>query len=280
MKLFRKFLQWIVSSQLLISIGAGLYYLTGCMLLQAQFIFPLSRFLVILGGAWLTYATFRGILKIQKRKFLTIALYLTYAVFLIYYIPLLEIIFLLHLAILSFLYEPSSFNMKIVSLRKVPMLKLIILSYIWASLSSFYPAITLDVSIFQRSVSNLFWIQFTFILSITIPFDIRDFYMDLKENLITMPRVFGFKISKSIALVFLAINTILIVNWNDNHYENIIISLLAAVLIWRADRKRSELYYGLWIDGLLVLYFLFVYVHYHQDIRLLDDLNSILVKYL
>jgi len=280
MKLFKKFLQWIVSSQLLISIGAGLYYLTGCLLLQAQFTFPLSRFLVILGGTWLTYATFRGILNIHNRKTLTIALYLVYAMFLIYYIPFLEIIFLLHLAILSFLYEPSSFNIKIFSLRKVPLLKLIILSYIWASLSSFYPAITLDVNIFQRSVSNLFWIQFTFILSITIPFDIRDFYLDLKENLITMPRIFGFKVSKYIALTFLVINTILIVNWHDKHYENIIISFLAAILIWHSDRKRSNLYFGLWIDGLLVLNFIFVYIHYHHDILFLDDLNLILFKYL
>lgn len=280
MNFIRKFLQWIVSSQLLISIGGGLYYLTGYMLLLSQFAFPWPRFIVIIGGTWLTYSTYRGILNLGRRTIVTVLLYSIFCLFLVFFIPFLEVLFLLHLAVLSFLYEPTSFvKINFFSLRKVPLLKLIILSYIWASISSYYPAINLDLSLFNRAVSNLFWIQFTFILSITIPFDIRDFYLDLKENLITMPRVFGFRASRFVSLTFLAIFTILVVNWNDNIYEILILSGLAAIIIWRSARRRTELYYGLWLDGLLILYFIIIYIHYHSIKFIPGDLYSILFNY-
>ncbi|MFW5759671.1 MAG: hypothetical protein ACOCXH_01680 [Cyclobacteriaceae bacterium] len=266
MNLVRKFLHRVVQYQLMISIGGGVYYLTGYMLLLGQFVFPWQRFLIIVAGTWITYASHRGIINLRSKTLITSIIYLLYAVFSLSIISFYEVLFLLHLAIISFLYEPSCFvKINFFSLRKVPLIKLILLSYIWANISSIYPAINLEINLFDRTVSNLFWIQFCFILAITIPFDIRDFYLDVKENLITMPRVFGFKTTKRIALIFLGIYTIAIVNWIGNINEIIFLSLLAGVLIWRSDRRNSDLYFGLWLDGLLILYFLFILFHFHYD---------------
>jgi len=264
MKIISRFLQWIVDMQLVIAVGGGLYFLTGFTLLLGDFQFSLMRFMLISGGTWITYGTYRGIFNLTAKPVPTAIVYLSYVITLIVFVPLFEVLFLLHLALLSFFYEPASFvKAKLFSLRKVPLLKLIILSYIWASLSSFYPAIVLDVNLLSRNVSNLFWIQFCFILAITIPFDIRDFYLDIKDKLITMPRIFGSKNTKIVATVFLGLFTILIVNWKDSFYEILVLVVISLLLIWRSHSRRSNLYYGFWLDSLLILYFAIVLVHYN-----------------
>ncbi len=263
MNFIKKFLQWIVDRQLVIAVGGGLYFLTGYTLLLGDFQFCLARFLLISGGTWITYGTYRGIFNLTFKPVLTSIVYASYLIPLLVFVPWFEVLFLLHLALLSFFYKPASFvKTKLFSLRRVPLFKLIILSYIWASLSSFYPALVLDISVFSRKVSNLFWIQFSFILAITIPFDIRDFYLDIKDKLITMPRIFGFKNSKMIASFFLLIFTILIVSWDENFFIIFIVSAISFLLIWRSDRNRSLFYYSLWLDGLLILYFAIVFFHY------------------
>ena len=269
----RKVFSFIVKTQLIISLGGGFYYLIGHTMLQEKFIFQPTRFLLILSGTWLTYATYRRILSIKKRLWITLVLYTTYLCLLFIYLPVLETAFLLHLALLSFFYDPVSFIPgRLFSLRKVPLLKLVILSYIWASIASFYPALFLNISIFNREVSTLFWIQFCFIMSITIPFDIRDFYLDLKDNLITVPRIFGFKNAKRIATFFLVVFAILLLDYKIEILSVGILVVLALWLIWRSDRRRSNIYYGFWLDGLIILYFLLVYIHFNAQalIRLIS----------
>lgn len=97
--------------------------------------------------------------------------------------------------ILTLVYiAPINYNKKI---RELPFIKAIMVGVVWTWLCVYFPLAT-SVS----NLENIHWAfvleKFLFILSITIPFDIRDFHLDLSQNIKTIPNTFGVSGSKII----------------------------------------------------------------------------------
>ncbi len=98
-----------------------------------------------------------------------------------------------------------------------------------------------------------------FILSIAIPFDIRDYYQDKHRNLVTIPGTIGQNKSKILATICFVLSFFL-------HLEIIrlwpylaVFSLITIVLIWKSNLQRPKWYFTGLMDGLIILYFFAVY---------------------
>ena len=87
-----------------------------------------------------------------------------------------------------------------VSLRELPRAKIFLIALVWSIVS--VVLVTLEnKSFYSLDTLLLFISRFSFVLAITIPFDIRDLkYDDL--SLKTIPQIFGEQKAKTIALYF------------------------------------------------------------------------------
>ena len=126
-------------------------------------------------------------------------------IIIIIHIPFIKIkasLFLLHLAVLSIFYnvpkEAEGINR--FPLRSIPIIKIFLIAYVWASISSFLPSILSGSLVLNTHNTLIFLAHFLFIMAITLPFDIRDFNRDNKESLITIPQLIGVKTTKVLAI--------------------------------------------------------------------------------
>ena len=130
--------------------------------------------------------------------------YLSYILFIIS-IPLVIVTFSFELLIFSLpafiavvMYKSKDYTS--FGLRTIPSLKLILIALIW----SWVCVVTPQLLFFSHVDFSFSIIVFTFILAITIPFDIRDLNYD-SENLKTLPQIVGSTVCVLIALSILLV---------------------------------------------------------------------------
>jgi hypothetical protein len=168
-----------------------------------------------------------------------------------------SIFFLLHLGLISTLYnvpEKSKGKFRF-PLRSIPIVKIFLIAYVWSSISSFLPAIIAHEQVFTSQTILVFSAHLLFIISITLPFDIRDFQVDNKNALLTFPQLIGIIPTKLLAIVCLFIFTLIISNITQTWYI-LYFSLFTSVLILNSSVKRKEYYFTFYIDGTIILYFI------------------------
>ena len=137
-------------------------------------------------------------------------------------------------------------------LRTIPSLKLILIALIW----SWVCVVTPQLLFFPHVDFSFSIIVFSFILAITIPFDIRDLNFD-SENLKTLPQIFGSTVCVLIALSIL----LALVFYSYFNLEKVglcYLFTLTALFILPSYKARNEYYYLFLIDGFLVLFPIFV----------------------
>jgi len=143
------------------------------------------------------------------------------------------------------------------NLRDIPSLKIFLIGFVWAVISTFLPKVNLSVDFWPWL---LFAANFIFIIAITIPFDIRDLDLDEKEKK-TIPQIIGKKKAILLASFLLLINFFLLVfitqNWLITSFFGCIASIL---LVIGSIKKPQDLYYSLFVDGLLLLQPALLYV--------------------
>ena len=162
-----------------------------------------------------------------------------------------------HLALLSLCYSwpvvPT--RQGLIPLRNVPLLKLLLISYVWATVTVWLPLLAANWPVLASPGWLLFWERFFFILPLTIIFDIRDVERDRTTNTLTLPRLVGVGTAKLIALVFL-LAYLLLVFFTHQGATRLALSgcgLLYGGLIYLANENRSEYFYAVAGDGILVL---------------------------
>ena len=137
-------------------------------------------------------------------------------------------------------------------LRTIPSLKLILIALIW----SWVCVVTPQLLYFSQVDFSFSMIVFTFILAITIPFDIRDLNYD-SENLKTLPQIVG-----SIGCVFIALSILIVLilytYFKLEKVELCYLFTFTALAIIPSYKARNEYYYLFLIDGFLVLFPIFV----------------------
>ena len=156
------------------------------------------------------------------------------------------------LAIISFAYSYKK-------LRNIPFLKIFLIAGSWSVLCGLMPYH------FSPSWQKLGFIQsfswlFFYILAITIPFDIRDLPID-KSSTKTFPQLLGIRVSKWMALLFLLVSFICLATFVSLHTLSLFLVsfILAGVLIVSSSTTKKPLYFGLLVDGHIILQFLMVY---------------------
>jgi len=177
----------------------------------------------------------------------------------IFFLDILSIFFLLHLGLISTLYNvpEKKRGVGILPLRSLPILKVFLISYVWTSISSFFPALIESIPLVSNQILLIFIGHFMFITSITLPFDIRDFNSDNKNSLITFPQLIGIQKTKYLALACLVIFTILTLRIINFTYI-LPLSLIVGFLIIKSGPSKKGYYYTLYLDGCIILYFMVV----------------------
>ena len=149
-------------------------------------------------------------------------------------------------------------------LRKIPFLKILLISFSWAfsTVALIYFENNLDFNQNDKLsvISRIF-----FILGITIPFDIRDIKYDhLKIN--TIPLVFGVGVAKKVALTFLVIYLCIECYLNLEVFAlNFIISAILCFLysffiISQLNNNNSDYYYSFWLESCSISLLVFLII--------------------
>ena len=186
-----------------------------------------------------------------------------------FFFDLVALIFLGHLAIVALLYNvpTSSKTLFAVPLRSIPFLKVFLIAYVWTSMSSIFPALIGAKSLLETPVLELGVAHFCFVLAITLPFDIRDVYRDANANLPTIPQLLGISRTKVVAIVSLAIFYItLYQKLNQLFFTCFALSVVGLIL--GAKPTRKPIYFLLFMDGSIILYYLVVMLSLRQNFSL------------
>ena len=259
----------MLRENILISICSIFFFLSGCILINGTYP-DLTVISLIFWSTLLTYQintktkfnffdfdSYKSIKLPVNKKIKYILFISVITLSHVLFINLESIIFLLHLGLISTLYNvpEKSKGMFHFPLRSIPILKIFLIAYVWSSISSFLPAILVHEQVFTLRIILVFFAHLMFIISITLPFDIRDFQVDNEKALITFPQLIGIIPTKLLAIVCLFIFTLIISTITQSWYI-LFFSLFTAILILNSSPKRKDYYFTFYLDGTIILYFI------------------------
>jgi len=162
---------------------------------------------------------------------------------------------LLPLGVLSLFYS-FPFKTQSFSLKKIPLLKVFLISFVWAAATVALPAEEARHSLFSREVILLFIERILFILALAIPFDIRDYDLDKSSNIVTIPGSLGVSRSKGLSIFLLLLYfgiTALFDNSSSILLARLVTTLLGSIIIYRIKPSSGEYYYMALIDGMMIV---------------------------
>ncbi len=159
---------------------------------------------------------------------------------------------------LSFFYVWKLPGFKDKSLRDLPGIKIYLISVVWVLISVFMPYLLLNHNTQLENTQHLFIAEVLFMISITIPFDIRDIQLDEKSKR-TIPQLIGIKKSQYLAAGLLIISQCILQSLYTFNLGIWIFTGFACVVLFYAKAKSSELYFSGLTDGLLILQFILLY---------------------
>jgi 4-hydroxybenzoate polyprenyltransferase len=172
--------------------------------------------------------------------------------------------FVLHLAIISVGYSvPVVYRKRSVKpLRRVPLLKVFLIAYVWAMVTALFPLMDAGVYILDAQVLLLFLRRFMFILALALLFDIRDFTYDRHTNTLTVPGLIGVNYTKLLSLGLLTVYSLLVVATETGSTEIalLVAAVMAAVVVWFSSELKPRLYFLLLADGVMLLHAALVYL--------------------
>lgn len=169
-----------------------------------------------------------------------------------------------HLVVLSLLYSLPVVPLRgrFVPLRDIPLLKIFLIAYVWTSVTVWLPLAIVNQNIAATTIWLLFSQRFTFVLTITIIFDIRDVERDKVTRTVTLPGTIGVKRAKYIAWLSLGLFCMLVaLSPQESSRIALWFSALAAVwVVWRTHPAKSEYFFVVVADGLMFLQFLLLWL--------------------
>ncbi len=172
--------------------------------------------------------------------------------------------------IISVLYGVPLFKYrnKPVRMRDVGLLKIFLISFVWAYTGSVLPVINSGGEVFASGSFILFAACFLFIFSITIPFDLRDVEIDAQSNIKTIPSMMGSDFSVRLALACLFMSAGLHI-YLQQFYKlpqvdlsmpvTLSIILTGFLIIKMKHETNERLYLGV-LDGVIILQFICIFI--------------------
>ena len=150
-------------------------------------------------------------------------------------------------------------------LANMPRAKIFLIALVWSIVS--VVLVTLEnKSFYSFDTLLLFISRFSFVLAITIPFDIRDLkYDDL--SLKTIPQIFGEQKAKTIALYCLAFFELISIFHffvGDFSWQILLAlmltSLLSGILIIKSSQEKNNLFFSFWVEGASIIMYLLLFI--------------------
>jgi 4-hydroxybenzoate polyprenyltransferase len=178
-------------------------------------------------------------------------------------------ILLIFLAVLSFGYGLPLFSIgdQKFSLRNIPGLKLVMITLVWTMSCVLLPILEAQAgqlaTISMRDTTILIAKRFLFIAALAIPFDIRDLFQDKQLGLKTIPVAWGEKNAYLFCQVLLIGYVVLLFLFRNMGFTTDFWALTLSValtgwLIFKSKWEKNEYYYFFYMDGVLILQYLFV----------------------
>lgn len=153
-----------------------------------------------------------------------------------------------------------SYFLPIIKLRKNSWFKLLTLAFVWTTVTAAVPALLIDTNPFSATNILHFFVRFTFLISICIPFDIRDMEVDKSENIFTLSQKLGENKTRWIAVGIMLIYILLIITeyFLEMFSMKIFIALMLTaivntIIVFMSSSKRSEYFYSALLDGTMIL---------------------------
>ena len=195
------------------------------------------------------------------------AFILFYTLFEFFFLSEKVLVWLFPLSILSLLYSiPVLGIKKKFRIRESVFIKLPLLASVWSLATVLIPLAEQNIPLYSPFIFQQICSRFLFVFALCIPFEIRDMEVDQKANVITLPVVIGEMKTKLLGAVLILVEMII-------HYfmpvkENVIIalnlsSIIALIWIFVKDQKREGYFYKLFVDGTMILRFIFLYIVYN-----------------
>jgi len=178
-------------------------------------------------------------------------------------------ILLIFLAALSFAYGLPLFSMgeKKFGLRNIPGLKLLLITLVWTMSIVLLPVLEAQAAhlatLSLRDTTILIAKRFLFIAALAIPFDIRDLFEDKQLGLKTIAVAWGEKNAYLLCQALLAGYLVLLFLFRNKGFDTDFCALTLSIvvagwLIFRTKWEKNEYYYFFFLDGVLILQYLFV----------------------
>ncbi|GAB3828015.1 UbiA prenyltransferase family protein [Hymenobacter jeollabukensis] len=168
--------------------------------------------------------------------------------------------FLAHLALLSLAYSwpvlpPKEPGGRRRGLRDWPGLKTFLIAYVWSSVTVWLPALCLGLPLSAGPVLLLFARRFCFILAIALVFDLRDYQRDRRHGPLTLPGLLGYQGGRWLALACTLASVVLGLPTLSPAGQLVLLlpALLTALVVWFANETRSDYYFALLADGVLLV---------------------------
>ncbi|GAA4325089.1 hypothetical protein GCM10023149_27190 [Mucilaginibacter gynuensis] len=152
-------------------------------------------------------------------------------------------------------------------LRNIPGLKPFLITSVWVLSCVLLPILEAQVrhiaDVSMRDMVILSAKRFLFIGALTVPFDIRDLFQDRQSGLKTIPVVWGERNAYLFCQFLLAGYIVLLFLFRHNGFNTDFFALTFTVvltgwLIFRSTWEKNEYYYFFYLDGVLILQYVFV----------------------
>ena len=177
------------------------------------------------------------------------------------------LIWLVPLGILSLLFSIPVWGVKRkFRIRESLFVKMPLLAAVWSVATVIIPLIEQNIETNFSFVIQQTICRFIFVFLLYIPFEIRDMEIDKSENIKNLPSVFGVEKTKILGIVLLLSEIVI------HHLMPLRVtvmfaldlsSLLALSYIFVKVQAREGYFYKLFVDGTMILRFLFLYFAYY-----------------
>jgi len=143
--------------------------------------------------------------------------------------------------------------------RKAPLVKILIIAFVWVYSSIFIPLTYSDhvfvlFSNLHKNELAYLLAQFCFIAAICIPFDIRDIESDRQYSVKTLPVHFGLSKAKTIGMVLLILFMALAQD-TTQAMAYFVTGGSGILLTYFSSQHKHRYYFSVLVDGLIILQF-------------------------
>ncbi|MBP6334021.1 MAG: UbiA family prenyltransferase [Bacteroidia bacterium] len=206
-------------------------------------------------------------IKPLERLLLLVCLIASFAAIFFASFKILVLFFILVIVSVLYSFPIITYKGVKIRLRENLYFKLPILSFSWAIATVLIPLIELEIQL----TYDVFIVQFLstaiFICILCLPFEIRDIEKERSWGVKTIPVVFGIKFTKRMGFFLTLIAIILQLFLFSKAYYSIsiliafhAITVMAYSLLHLAPRHPSDWYCKFYVDGMMIVQFLFVFV--------------------